>query len=342
MTEETSYPINTFNKRTSPGYDRERSTTVSTQVAVCIATCRRPEGLRRLLTALDGQSFQRAGEISLRVVVVDNDLEASAQDICEQERETLRWSLEYQHEPRRGISQTRNRSVAAALGLGVEFLAFIDDDEVPQPDWLDELLRVQREYEADVVGGPVLPYFYEPVPEWVLKGKFFEQFFERPRYPTGRPIELTGAGNVLVRAEVFEKMGEIFDERIGLIGGEDTIFFSRVYQAGYRMFWADEALAYEWTPAARTNVKWLLKRAYRLGNSRSMLEKYGEDIGLRARLVRLTKGGGRIAQGLALTVVAVPLLPLTGRHVLVKALQHVCRGSGMLMGLAGVLYEEYK
>ena len=34
------------------------------------------------------------------------------------------------------------------------WLAFIDDDEVPEPEWLAELLRVQRTCGADAVRGP--------------------------------------------------------------------------------------------------------------------------------------------------------------------------------------------
>lgn len=306
------------------------------KVAVCIPTYLRPEGLRRLLAGLDRLVFDKCEAPLLRIVVVDNDAAGSASAVCQEMRSEVRWPIEYHIEPRRGISQVRNTAVECAKENS-DFVAFVDDDEVPEPNWLDELLFVQRSYTADVVSGPVPAYFFESTPRWVVKGKFFEQGFERPRYPTGHPIELTGAGNVLVRSEVFEEMETIFDERLALTGCEDAHFFARVHRAGYRMVWADEAVAHEWTPASRANVGWILKRSYSFGNSLSLCERYlSPSPGVRA--ARLVKGCGRIVQGLML------LLPslLLGKAALIRALQHVCRGAGALAGLSGVHYEEYK
>ena len=47
-------------------------------------------------------------------------------------------------EGRRGIPQARNAAVAVALERA-DFVAFIDDDEVPSPLWLAELLRLRAE-----------------------------------------------------------------------------------------------------------------------------------------------------------------------------------------------------
>lgn len=311
------------------------------RVAVCITTYKRPEGLRRLLSGLNELSFDRHAPPSLKIVVVDNDAAGTASAVCEGVRGWFRWPLEYHIEPRRGISQARNRAVARAAALDADFLASVDDDEVPEPSWLDELLFVQRSYAADVVGGPVLPYFYEPVPDWVVKGKFFEQSFERPRYPTGHLLKLTATGNVLIRMRVFEEMGEYFDEELGLTGGEDTLFFAHVYEVGYKLVWANEAVVYEWTPAGRANARWILRRAYRLGNSRSLYETRA-GVGPAVRIVRLAKGCGRVVQGLLLLFLSVPLSLIVGRQPIMKALVLVCRGAGMLAGMLKIRHEEYR
>ena len=311
------------------------------KIAVCITTYKRPEGLRRLLSGLNELSFDKCAPPLLKVVVVDNDAAGSASAVCEDVRAWFRWPLEYHIEPQRGISQARNRAVARAAALDTDFLAFVDDDQAPEPSWLDELLFVQRSYVADVVGGPSLPYFYEPVPDWVIKGKFFEQSFERPRYPTGHLLKLTAAGNVLIRTKVFEEMGEYFNEELGLTGGEDTLFFANVYEAGYKLVWANEAVVYEWTPASRANVRWILRRAYRLGNSRSLYETHA-GAGPTVRIVRIAKGGGRIVQGLLLLLLSVPLSFIVGRQPIMKALVLACRGAGMLAGMLRIRHEEYR
>ena len=113
---------------------------------------------------------------------------------------------------------------------------FIDDDEVPSPEWLKHLAACQQAYGADVVSGPVIPHFMSEVPQWITAGRFFE----RPRYATGTVLPEARTGNVLIRMEVFHRIG-LFDDRFALTGGEDMDFFVRLYESGGLIFWADEA-----------------------------------------------------------------------------------------------------
>ena len=69
--------------------------------------------------------------------------------------------MEYALEPIVGIPYARNRALEMAMAAD-DLIAFLDDDEVPSEQWLAELLRVWREYSADVVFGPVQPFFPEP------------------------------------------------------------------------------------------------------------------------------------------------------------------------------------
>src|SRR5262249_22718479 len=121
------------------------------KVDVAIATYRRPRGLFRLLGGLARLRF-RGEPPDLRVVVIDHDPAGPAAEVCQDARRWLDLPLVHRVEPRRGIPQARNAAVAAALERA-EFVAFIDDDEVPSPQWLDELLRVQAETGADAVAG---------------------------------------------------------------------------------------------------------------------------------------------------------------------------------------------
>lgn len=53
-----------------------------------------------------------------------------------------------------GISAVRNAALRFASTF--DLLVMIDDDEVPKPEWLAELLRVQQVMRADAVTGPVI------------------------------------------------------------------------------------------------------------------------------------------------------------------------------------------
>jgi succinoglycan biosynthesis protein ExoM len=308
------------------------------QVDVCVVTFRRPEGLERLLEGLNKLAFEKL-ELppNIEIVVVDNDSAGSAYAVCERLASRLRWPLKYYIEPHRGISQARNKAIAN-VRTNVDFIALIDDDEVPEPLWLDELLYVQQVYAADVVGGPVLPRFHEQVPDWIIKGKFFgENPLERPRYPTGHVVKFAASGNSLIHAQLFRETSLRFDPLRGLTGGEDTHFFRQLYNAGYKMVWADAALVYEYIPESRTNLRWLLKRAYRmgLGLGRHSLENESRFAG---RATRTIKGSGRIVQGSLLVLSSVAL----GKVTFVKGLQSISRGIGMIAGLIGIRYEIYR
>ena len=303
-----------------------------TRVTVCIITYNRPEGLRRLLEGIDGLHFDKVPPPALEVVLVDNDPAGSA---CASGGVVASrgYPLKCYVEPRRGIPYARNRALRGVED-GVDFVAFVDDDEVPAPNWLDELLSVQEICDADVVAGPVVRHFDGPPPAWVTRGRFFE----KQRYVTGQPIKFADTANALVRMGVLEEMDEHFDERMALSGGEDTHLFLRIHKAGRTMVWADGAVVHELIPRSKANAGWLIRRAYRLGNSLSICEVdlYPGDYA--SRVVRVAKATARIVRGM----LSLPVSPLLGKYASVRALQDVSRGVGMLAGLSGIVYQEYR
>ena len=303
------------------------------RVAICIATYRRPRMLAQLLKALDRLTFRKVPVPQVRVIVIDNDTDGSAQAPIERAARVARWPLWYAIEPHRGISYARNRSVEAA-GKDCDFVVFIDDDEVPRRSWLDELLFVRASHDADVVAGPVLPRFEELPPRWIERGRYFE----RPRYRTGHPLSVAGAGNVLVRASLLSSQAGPFETQFALSGGEDTHLFMRLHRAGARMIWADEAVVDERVPQTRMTWRWVLQRAYRGGNTFTRCElDLRPSCGVRWR--RATKGAARIAQGVVGLLTVAPVCGISG---LVDASVRVCLGLGMLTGVLGYRSEGYR
>jgi succinoglycan biosynthesis protein ExoM len=305
-------------------------------VAICVASYCRPEGLKRLLEGLNQLTFSKNETPEITVVVVDNDANGSAKEICDNQLQEFKWSLRYSIETTRGISFARNHAIAQALSISkqVDFIAFIDDDEVPEPSWLDELLTTQKNHQADIVTGPVLPRFLKSdVPNWVVKGKFFEP----KRYPTGHLLKTAFTNNVLIKATILHQLDTIFDESFALTGGEDSHFFMRLYLAGHKFVWADEAIVVEWIPQSRTSIKWVLERGY-LGWS---LHSYCERQlypSINIICLRILKGIALITQGLCLIFPSLFL----GEHALIKALLHIYRGIGTLAGILGIRYQAYK
>jgi GT2 family glycosyltransferase len=301
------------------------------RVDVCVLTYQRPQSLLRLLGALQQLRFPD-GLPELRVLVVDNDPEESAREVCEDARSWLSAPLVYIVEKRRGIPQARNAALAASLAHS-HFLAFVDDDEVPEPGWLAELLRVQRARNADAVAGPVLPRFEQHGACWLTRGGLFE----RPRHATGTRIDYAYTGNVLVRTAALAQMDALFDEGLALTGGSDSEFFARFAASGHRIVWADAAIAHEWVPASRVSVRWLLARAFRVGCSSARIERRRASP-RRSGAWLLANGCWCILKGALL----LGLAALGGRVAALRALCLVWYGAGRLHGLTGFAYEEYR
>jgi glycosyltransferase involved in cell wall biosynthesis len=266
----------------------------------------------------------------IAIIVVDNEGSPQSKAICDQFASKLKCPLSYCCELRRGLSYVRNKAVEVASEFA-DAVVFIDDDEAPSPGWLKHLTACQQAYGADAVSGPIIPHFMSEVPQWISAGRFFD----RPRYATGTVLPVAATGNVLICMDVFDRIG-LFDDRFALTGGEDSDFFARLYESGGLIAWADKAVVEEWVPASRMTLKYVLQRAYRSASitafracrSRSRLHS----------LIYAVRGVLRSTAGFCLLLASL----IRGRSEVVKALQRVSSGAGVVFGAFGLTYEQYR
>lgn len=303
-------------------------------IRVCIATCRRNRGLDRTLTGLAAQQVPEDVGAGLAVVVVDNNPDGRARELVARRAADFPWPLDYVHERRPGLSHARNAALDAATGA--DFIAFVDDDEVPVAEWLARLVEVQRRHDADVVAGPVLPVFTAPPPEWLRRGRFLHP----RRWPDGATLPTAFTGNVMVRMAAVRRAGARFDERLGLIGGEDIHFFDRLRRAGAALHWADGAAVHEFVPPSRATLRWLVRRWFRTGGSDAFL-CMDRHPGPGGRLRAALGGGARLAVGGVALGAMLLVAGLGGPHRVVARLYTPARGLGMLAGALGLVLREY-
>lgn len=297
-------------------------------VSICIISYKRPNKLSLLLECLATQSFFSL--YSAEIIVVDNDKNGSAKPVIEKFiRQYPNISTTYEIEHIQGISIARNRSVGLAKG---EFVAFIDDDEIADQDWLLELYKGIHRYGADAVFGPVEPILPEACPEWIKRGKFFK----RPHYPDGTTLITGRTGNALVRKHWLSKFKEPFDPTLRLTGGEDSDFFQRIQSQGAKLCWINKAIVYEFVGQERLKVRWLVMRAFRGGQGYA-----------RANLLNKNFTGkiSHIGYRLLLFGFALAMVPISfpfGFHHSIWWLQKVFSSAGQLSAYLPFQYNEYK
>lgn len=302
-------------------------------ISVCVITYKRPHGLRLLLEGLNRQVFSKIEPPDIEVVVVDNDTSEMVEQICQEIRPEFESKLIVGVEAKRGITYARNKSISMA-SPDADLIAILDDDEIPDKSWLEELLLVQQQYDSDIVTGPVIPHFEDSqIPEWIIKGKFFEP----PRYRTGERRSVAFTNNVMVKAEILRKLNPVFDNRFAISGGSDSYLFLTLNKLGYKIVWADEAIVYDVITTSRTNLKWILFRGYRTWSNHSSHEKELYPSFL-VQLLRILKGSGLIGIGI---IRLIPSL-LIGKAAIATSLLYITRGMGTFGGLLGFYYHEYK
>jgi len=198
--------------------------------------------------------------VSLEVVVVDNDEHAYAEELVKAQASIMDIPVFYRQESAKNIALARNCSINNASG---EWVAFIDDDEVADPDWLAKLLSTAQTYQADAVFGRVKSTYPSHTPQWIIDSGVFD----RPAVSNGQEVTSGATNSTLISQAAIHKYQLKFDSSYGLTGGEDADFFYRLYQHGGKLVCSNEAFVSEEVASNRLNINYLLKRALRIGET---------------------------------------------------------------------------
>ncbi len=241
-------------------------------LSVALATRDRAPVLRRTLEALCRLAPPDGG---WHLVVVDNGSGDSTASVLEEFARSL--PLTCIREPQPGKSAALNAAIPALRG---ELVVMLDDDIVPEPDWLLQHAAVAAaQPDFAVFGGHIAPLWESAPPRWVLErvdlALCYGVHSEMPEGPCR--YFLVFGGNMSVRASVFAH-GLRFDSAYGPNGtrryaiGNETAFVKRAEGVGFRPWHCRGALARHFVPKAHMTERWVCNRARNFGRSQYLVD----------------------------------------------------------------------
>jgi len=269
------------------------------QISAIICTHNRDNYLGAAIDSLLGQDF--AGEFE--VIVVDNGSSDRTREVTEKRTSDPR--LKYIFEPTIGLSVARNTGAKEAKS---EILAYLDDDAVASPGWLQVLYDAyQQNLQLAIAGGKVTllwPPNVEP-PKWLSTGLAGNL----GAYDLGDSVVyidkpgLTPRGlNYSIRRQFLSDIGG-FDPQLGRVGknllsNEELQMTELALKKGWQVAYLPAALVAHNVAPERINRSWFLNRGWWQGIS----ECYREQLAGRAGIAQFGRGGERFIRGLYKTV----------------------------------------
>lgn len=170
-----------------------------------------------------------------------------------------------------GLSRARNHALAESTAT---IVAFIDDDAVPSPAWLEGVIEGfcrEGSIEVGIVGGPANAGWLVPPPPWIsgLSADHMASYSVVDWSGDTRwadDAEWFVGANIAFRRSAALAVGG-FDEQLGRVAGssglvsnEETEIARRICEAGFGRVWVPTASVTHMIAPERVSRNWLTKR----------------------------------------------------------------------------------
>jgi glycosyltransferase involved in cell wall biosynthesis len=234
-------------------------------IAVAVCTYNRNEPLLTLLEALVTCAGRLGERAAVGVVVVDDSADGRARNVVERFRGRFELGIEYRISGRQNISLARNLAIETACELA-DWTVMTDDDCEPVPEWLEALLDMQERTGADAVTGPLVRRVPPGSPRWLTDEPFLELGVEHPG--DGAAVTSAATFNSMISSQWLKEHPAIrFQPSLGVISGEDVVFYRSAHAAGLRIRHSEQAFVYENEPPSRATLAYQLRLYLWHGNS---------------------------------------------------------------------------
>jgi succinoglycan biosynthesis protein ExoM len=259
----------------------------------------------------------------LGILIVENNRIAldSIQEIITRYQKTTTFDIHHSIEINPGIPFARNRALTEAKNRDYSHLGFIDDDAFALNNWLEELTVNMEGY--DVVAGPQCAVFPDKTSNFYQKAKIYNERV----LPDQVDIRWAATNNILMSVAVLTRHDLCFNEAL-IHGGEDKELFLRVSMNGGKLQWRANAIIKEHIVKKRLNIKWAVKRTFRMGATGFQIESCNKNSN-KVYLTCFFKGSIYFTKGL------ISLIPfaISPKHSTLDCLCDLSHGVGFIYGL---------
>lgn len=226
-------------------------------ISIVIPTYNAAQTLIECVQACLNQDYPRD---KLEIIIVDDGSTDDTQEIIK------KYPVMYIYQSNSGPAKARNTGWRSAKG---EVIFFTDSDCIPDKEWISRVIRKFISNDIGAVAGS-----YEIANKKSLLAQcIHEEIIER-HLRMSEQICAFGSYNVAIRRKVLEEVGG-FNEEYRYASGEDNDLSYRILKAGYKIYFAKDALVAHYHPEKLYKY---LKGQYRHGFWRMKLYRDHPDM----------------------------------------------------------------
>ena len=231
--------------------------------SIVVCTHNRAALLADCINSLLNQTIKKN---RFEIIIVDNNstdsTETVAKDLLEKHN-----NIKYLKEQIKGYSAPRNCGWENASG---NIVAFIDDDEIAESDWLESIEKAfQIGEKPDIVGGIYLIKYDANPPDWFVESMGGTNKNRQKGILNHRKDCYLAGGNIAFKREILDKLNGFsndFNTKNGIIMmGEDTDICQRARNTGFQLFYDPDIKIYHRMNQNNYDIEIRKKKAEKVG-----------------------------------------------------------------------------